>query len=361
MRKAKEKLPKVVYDYYASGADDEDTLHHNVEDYSRIKLLPRVLVDVSVIDMKTKILGHAIDFPVGFSPTALQKMAHTDGELATSRVAKKLNIPNCVSTIATYSLEDVAKESGLRFFQLYVMKSRKLTLSMLKRAEEAGYSAIVVTVDMPVSGNRENDKRNPFRVPDGMGYPNLSIIKDAIAEKTKGKNESELAVFFKHFYESTLDWSWIDWVRTVTKLPIVLKGIVTYEDALIAIDHGIQAIWVSNHGGRQLDTCISTIQALPMVVKAKQDREAINLEIYLDCGIRRGTDILKALALGANAVFIGRPVLWGLACGGQEGIEAVFEIFRSEFERAMSLCGCRTLADIRGTLLYKPQQYSSNL
>lgn len=343
----------MVYDYYKSGADDEITLKENRKDFTKIKLIPRVLIDVKDLNTTTFVLGHKIAFPIIVAPTAMQKMiqiSNSEGEISTAKATNKMNTIMILSTSSTTSMEDVSKEmtSGLLWYQLYVTKDRILTQNMIKRAEKSGYKAICVTVDAPILGNRESDHKNQFKLPSHLNMPNVTRL-DGMEDTKTG---SGLNNFFSTQFDQTLNWTDIDWIKKQTKLPIVLKGIVSYEDTVLAIQHKVDAIVVSNHGGRQLDTCISTIQALPMVIKATKDYKS-NIEVYMDGGIRRGTDVIKALALGAKAVLIGRPILWGLAANGEKGVEDVLKILRKEFESALTLCGCRTLSDINSSLIYK--------
>lgn len=347
---AKKFLPKMVYDYYKSGADDEITLNENRKDYTKIKLIPRVLIDVNNLNTAITVLGQKISFPIIVAPTAMQKMATPEGEISTARATNKMKTLMVLSTSSTTSMEDVSKEmtSGLLWYQLYVTKDRSLTLNMIQRAEKSGYKAICITVDAPILGNRESDHRNQFKLPAHLTMPNVQRT-DGMEDTKSG---SGLNIFFSTQFDKSLNWTDIDWIKKQTKLPIVLKGIVSYEDTKLAIQHKVDAIVVSNHGGRQLDTCISTIQALPMVVQAAKDCNS-KIEIYVDGGIRRGTDVLKAIALGARAVLIGRPVLWGLSVNGEQGVENVLKLLQKEFESAMSLCGCQSLSDINSSLIYK--------
>lgn len=338
---AKEKLTQMAYDYYSSGANDEITLKENCEAYKRIFLKYRVLVDVSNIDMSTEVLGHKISMPLMIAPTAFHKMAHTEGESAVSKAAGSAGTIMILSTLSNTDVEEVVKSSSSPvWFQLYVYKDREVTKELVRRAEVAGCKAIVLTVDAPFLGTRERDVRNNFTLPDGLSVKNLLPVKKGNLPLS---NESNLSGYVQEHLDPSLSWKDVEWLRSITNLPVLIKGIACKEDALIAVEHGAAGIVVSNHGGRQLDTCRATIDVLPEVVDAVQGKT----EILLDGGIRRGTDILKAVALGAKAVLIGRPVIWGLTADGENGVKSVLGIFRKEFHLAMALCGCDSVDKIK--------------
>jgi 4-hydroxymandelate oxidase len=328
---ARGRLPAMVYDYYAGAAGDEWTLAENRRAFERWVLRPRMLNDVSDVSLETTILGTRLPFPIALAPTAFQRLAHRDGELATARAAASLGALMVLSTISTVSMEEVARTGVTRWFQLYVMKDRGLTESLLERAVAAGYGAVVLTVDTPWLGRRVRDERNEFTLPPGIGMANLGAV-EMPKDDAPG---SKLATFFAADHDAALAWKDLEWIRSKASVPLLLKGIVTQEDARIAVAHGIDGIVVSNHGGRQLDGCIATLDALPEVVDAVEGR----CEVLLDGGVRRGTDVLKALALGARAVLIGRPYLWGLAAEGEAGVRLVLEMLRDELRLAMSLAG----------------------
>jgi len=337
---AKEKLPQMAYDYYSSGANDEITLRENIEAYKRIFLKYRVLVDVSNIDMSTEVLGHKISMPLMIAPTAFHKMAHSDGESAVAKAAAAAGTIMILSTLSNSDVEDVVKASaGPVWFQLYVYKDREVTKDLVKRAEEAGCRAIVLTVDAPFLGTRERDVRNKFNLPAGLTVKNLLPVKK---DKLPESNDSNLSVYVQEHLDPSLSWKDVAWLKSITKLTLLIKGIACREDALLAVDHGADGIVVSNHGGRQLDTCRATIDVLSEVADAVKGKT----EILLDGGIRRGTDIFKAVALGAKAVLIGRPVIWGLAADGENGVRSVLEILRRELHLAMALCGCDSVKKI---------------
>lgn len=328
---AQAKMDQAFWDFYQGGSDDEITLRACRTAFERIHLRPRVMVDVSTIDTRTTVLSTPTSTPIIVAPMALHCLAHPEGECATAQGAGMAKTLMVAGTTSTRSLEEIAQAaSGPLWFQLYVYPSFEVAEKLVHRAETAGYSAIVLTVDLPVLGNREKDRRNNVTIPPPPYQEANFIDIEKIGQEWV-----------------RLTWESLSWLRSITSLPIVLKGILTAEDALLAVEHGIDGIVVSNHGGRQLDTAIPSIEALPEVVEAVAGR----CEVYVDGGIRRGTDILKALALGARAVLVGRPVLWGLAANGAEGVFHVLEILRKELELAMALAGRPTLESIDRTLL----------
>ncbi|KAL6894208.1 hypothetical protein ACP4OV_008306 [Aristida adscensionis] len=326
---AKQKLPKMVYDYYASGAEDEWTLKENREAFSRILFRPRILINVSKIDMTTTVLGFKISMPIMIAPTAMQKMAHPDGEYATARAA------SAAGTI----MEVASTGPGIRFFQLYVHKDRKVVEQLVRRAERARFKAIALTVDTPRLGRREADIKNRFVLPPFLTLKNFEGLD---LGKMEQANDSGLASYVAGQIDRTLSWKDVKWLQSITSLPILLKGVVTAEDARLAVHSGAAGIIVSNHGARQLDYVPATIGALDEVVAAAAGR----VPVFLDGGVRRGTDVFKALALGAAGVFIGRPVVFALAAEGEAGVRNVLRMLREELELAMALTGCTSLADI---------------
>ena len=371
---AKEKLTKMAYDYYRAGADDELTLKENVDAYRRIKLRPRMFVDVSHHNVDANSFSVTLlngqtkcSFPVLIAPTAMHRMADDQGERSTARAAVRANTVMILSTLSTTRIEDVAEEhqralkefpssTSQLWFQLYILKDRPFTIKMIERAEKAGCRALVLTVDACRFGNREADHRNGFRLPANMQLENLY---DAGLKQAEGENVSALNDYIARNLDASLTWKDIQWLRNVSRLPIIVKGIMTGEDAQLAVQAGVDGIVVSNHGARQVDTTLSTIEALPEIVDAVRSmRTEKKIDIYLDGGIRRGTDVLKAIALGADAVLIGRPVLWGLAANGYQGVVDVLEILRREFRLAMMLCGCATLPNRdeqqRSSLVLRP-------
>ena len=342
---ARERMERSAYDYYAGAAGDERTLAANREAFSRIPLRPRVLVDVSAIDLATSVLGRPIAFPILLAPTAFNRLAHDDGEKAAARAAAGSGTLMIGSTLATCPLEEVAAcAGGAMWFQLYVYKDRALTRDLIARAEGAGYGALVLTVDTPLLGRRYRDARNGFVLPEGLSMRNFDAATTSAA---RWGAHSSFSAYVHDLFDATLTWEAVAWLRGQTRLPILLKGILTAEDARQSIDAGVQGVVVSNHGGRQLDGAPASIEALPEVVDAVAGR----IEVLMDGGVRRGTDVLKALALGARAVCIGRPYLWGLAVGGEAGVRDVLRILRDELSLAMALSGRPSIASIDGTLV----------
>ena len=343
---ARERLPQQAWDYYSSGAHDEITLRENHAAYDRITLRYRVLRDVSELDPSTTLLGHALSMPVLIAPTAFQRMAHPDGEVATCRAAGAAGTIMVLSTLSNTSMEQVtAAASGPVWFQLYVYRDRDVSTEIVRRAEAAGCTAIVVTVDAPVLGVRERDVRNRFQLPEGLSVENL--LPAGKAALPHGAGESGLAQYAASMFDPSLSWTDLEWLSGLTSLPVLIKGIAHPDDARLAVEHGAAGIVVSNHGGRQLDTSPATIDVLPDIVTAVRGSEHTDTPVLLDGGIRRGTDIIKAIALGADAVCIGRPVLWGLAVDGTGGVTSVLDILRGELETAMALCGCPSVSEIR--------------
>jgi isopentenyl diphosphate isomerase/L-lactate dehydrogenase-like FMN-dependent dehydrogenase len=339
---ARQKLSQPFYDYIAGGADDEVTLRRNREAFERIEVQPRAIVDVSKVDLRASVLGQEIALPILIAPVAVQRLAHPDGELATARAAAASGTIMTLSTMASTSIEDVAAAAGgPKWFQLYVHPDRNVSKGMVQRAEAAGYKAICLTVDVPRLGRRERDFRNRFDYPPDVAHRNY-IGEVEIPTLSIDAGQSALTASADVLIDPSLTWDVIGWLSSITSLPLVVKGVMTAEDARIAVDHGVEGIVVSNHGGRQLDGAPATIDVLPEVVDAIQGL----CEVFLDSGIRRGTDVLKALALGAKAVLIGRAFMWGLAVGGEDGVSRVLGMLRNELELAMALCGCRSVSDI---------------
>jgi isopentenyl diphosphate isomerase/L-lactate dehydrogenase-like FMN-dependent dehydrogenase len=325
---AQASMEPSAWNYYQSGSDDEVTLRANRRAFERIRLRPRMLVDVKACDMRTTVLGTPISMPILIAPTAFHCLAHPEGECATARAAGRAGALMVVSTSSTRSLEAIASEaSGPLWFQLYI-HDRKSSEDLIHRATMAGYRALVITVDSPRWGRKERAIRSGFSLPAHLHKANFTD-----EDVAKG--------------DIYVTWESLPWLRSLTSLPIILKGILTAEDAVLAVKHGVDGIIVSNHGGRQLDSVSASIEALPEVVDAVDG----HCEVYLDGGIRRGTDILKALALGARAVLVGRPILWGLAANGTEGVNHVLELLRTELELAMVLSGRPTLASIDRSLV----------
>ncbi|MBS2005795.1 MAG: alpha-hydroxy-acid oxidizing protein [Cyanobacteria bacterium SZAS TMP-1] len=340
----------MAYDYYAGGCNDEQSVKRNRCIFNEILIRPRMLRDVSRRDLSVELLGQKISMPVIIAPTAFQKLAHEKGELETALAARQADTIMTVSTLATTAMEEVAAVAPHHlWFQLYIYKNREITKDLVARAAAAGYKALVVTVDSPILGRRERDIRNAFHLPQHLSAANL--VGQGLGEIGRADNHSGLAAHIAALYDHSLTWDMLDWIVSISKLPVLVKGILRGDDALLALEHGARGIIVSNHGGRQIDTAVSPIEVLPEIVKAVGSRS----EILVDGGIRRGTDIFKALALGARAVLIGRPVLWALATGGGEGVARCLEMLRQELDLTMALSGCATTADITPDMVKIPQ------
>ncbi|KAM9315652.1 2-Hydroxyacid oxidase 1 [Gastrophryne carolinensis] len=348
---AKHFLKKSVFDYYRSGSEDQQTLADNVAAFSNYRLYPHVLRDVSASDLSTTILGQRISMPICVGATAMQRMAHPDGETATVRACKALGTGMMLSSWATSSIEEVAEAApdSLRWMQLYIYKDRNLTRALVQRAESMGYKGIFLTVDTPYLGRRLDDVRNRFQLPPHLRMKNFDTEELAFSSKQGYGDDSGLAVYVSQAIDASITWQDIEWLKGLTSLPIVAKGILRADDAKEAVKCGISGILVSNHGARQLDGVPATIDVLQEIVEAVEGK----VEVYLDGGVRKGTDVLKALALGARAVFIGRPALWGLAYQGEEGVKEVLNILRQEFKLAMALSGCCSVNDIDRSIVRK--------
>lgn len=343
-QQAAERLARAVYDYYAGGAEDEATLRANRQAFARYMLRPRVLVDVSRIDPRVRVLDDEIAFPVMLAPTAFQRLAHTEGELATARAAAEAGTVFLASTLSTYPIEEIvaaAPEAAGVWFQLYVFRDRGITQELVRRAEAAGCRAICLTASVPVQGNRERDAANRFALPVGVEMANFRGLRQATFPEGRG---SGLLAFIQSEFDPSLTWDAVAWLRSVTSLPVVVKGVMTPSDARLAVEHGAAGVIVSNHGGRQLDGSEATLRALPRVAEAVADR----VPVLMDGGVRRGTDVVKALLLGARAVLIGRPYLWGLAVDGQAGVAHVLQILREEVVRTLALLGAPTVDRLEG-------------
>lgn len=343
---AERLLPRGTFDYYAGGALDEVTLREGRAAYDRIPLYYRVLRGVGTHTLATTVLNEPVSMPVLIAPTAFHRLAHDEGELATARAAGAAGTLMIVSTLSNTRIEDiVAAASGPVWFQLYIYRDRELTKDLVARVEAAGCRALVLTVDAPLIGRRERDLRNGFALPPNLAAMNLKGSGQHRVDTTV--EGSGLHAYVAKYIDPTIEWSDVEWLRSITRLPLVIKGIARADDARRAVDAGARAVVVSNHGGRQLDTSPATIDALPPIADAVADRA----EIYVDGGVRRGTDVIKAIARGARAVLIGRPVLWGLAVGGENGVRQVLDILRTELDNALGLCGCTDIEDVGPDLL----------
>ncbi|KAJ2027561.1 Hydroxyacid oxidase 1 [Coemansia sp. S610] len=343
-------LDRNALDYYRSGAQDMITLRENQRAFDRVFIRPRVLRDVSTVSLSTTILGQHIASPICIAPTAMQRMAHPDGELATARAAERRSTCMVLSSWSTTRIEDVAVGSGAKWLQLYVYKDREATRRLIERAQDSGYTAIALTVDTPFLGRRLPDIRNRFRLPPHLTMANF--VDQGKAQVGAADNASGLAAYVASQIDPTLNWSHVQWVKSVARIPVLVKGILTAEDARLAVDAGVDGIVVSNHGGRQLDTVPATIDVLEEVCRAVDGR----IEVYLDGGVRRGTDVFKALALGARAVFLGRPVLWALNYNGEDGVVEMLDMINEELRLAMSLAGCVSVTDITRSHVTIPNQ-----
>jgi 4-hydroxymandelate oxidase len=345
-RAAAECLSEPALGYLTGGANDEVTLKANRAAFDTIALRYRTMIDVSTRDLSTSVVGTRIAWPVLIAPTAMQRLAHAEGECATARAASRLDTIMIVSTTATMGLADVrAATKSPMWFQCYIYRDRSVTRALLERARDVGYQAIVLTVDAPMLGRRERDVRHGFHLPTGLRLPNAELAGEGELPVTSG--DSSLAQHLARTHDAALTPKDIAWIRDLSGLPVIVKGIVRGDDAKRALDQGAAGIVVSNHGGRQLDTAIAAIRALPEVVEAVADRA----EVYVDGGVRRGTDVVKALALGARAVLLGRPILWGLAVNGEQGVVDALSLLRDEIDLAMGLCGCRNVSEITRDLI----------
>ncbi len=341
---ARPLLSPMAWAYIAGGAADEITLAWNREAYNRLRLRPRVLVDVSRLDTRTALFGQELASPVLLAPAAYQRIVHPEGEVATARAAAAASAIFVVSSFATTAIEDIAASAPAPlWFQLYVQRDREFTRDLVQRAEAAGCRALCVTVDTPVVGARNREQRTRFALPPGMDLPNLRGLRGVRSGHTPDASE-----LYSQMLNASLSWKDLGWLRSLSKLPLVLKGILDADDAARAVQEGADGVIVSNHGARNLDTVPATIEALPQVV----ERVAGAVPVLVDGGIRRGTDVLKALALGAKAVLIGRPYLYGLAAGGEDGVHRVLAILQQELQMAMALTGRPRLAEIERSVLW---------
>ncbi|HKN51417.1 MAG TPA: alpha-hydroxy acid oxidase [Amycolatopsis sp.] len=341
-RLAEALLPKELWDYVDGGSGAETTLAANRSAFDAVALLPRVLSGVDSADTATKLVSSDAALPLAVAPMAYQRLLHPYGELATAEAAQMAGVPYIVSTLSSVSLEEVAKTGADLWFQLYWMRERAVVESLVERAEEAGCAALVVTVDVPVMGRRLRDARNSFVLPDDVVAANLA---DGAVSRAHDRvaGESSIAAHTAVAFASGLGWADLAWLRGRTALPLVLKGILDPRDAVTAVESGVDAVVVSNHGGRQLDGAAPSITVLPAIAEAVAGRAAV----LLDSGIRTGTDILRALACGADGVLVGRPVLYGLAVDGARGAGQVLSLLAEEFRAAMTLAGCADVSAAR--------------
>ncbi|QUG41519.1 alpha-hydroxy-acid oxidizing protein [Psychrobacillus sp. INOP01] len=350
---AKQTLEPGPFGYIRSSAGGEETYRKNTDSFLKYSIIPRFLTDVSTLNTEVTILGHTYPHPLFIAPVGVNKIAHEDGELAVSKAAAKFRFPYIQSTVSSYSIEEIAAETkgSSKWFQLYwSSQNKEISFSMVKRAEAAGYEAIVLTVDTTMLGWREEDVRNQYSpLKRGFGQGNYASDPVFMASLVDHSQETIVNNIIENIYHPTLNWTNISELREHTTLPILIKGILHPEDAKLAIEKGIDGIIVSNHGGRQLDGVIASIDALPEVVRVVNGQ----IPVLFDSGIRRGSDAVKALALGATAVCIGRPVIWGLASGGESGVERVLENFLQETRVSISLSGARNLEEVKKLQLFK--------
>jgi L-lactate dehydrogenase (cytochrome) len=362
---ARARLPRMVFDYIDGGADDEATLAKSVSRFRDIELNFEVLADVAEIDTRTRIMGAASASPFFISPTAMSRLFHPRaGELAVARAAHAAGIPYACSTLASTAVEDIAAANpGPKWFQVYVWKDRGLVREMLSRAKAAGFGAIILTVDVPVAGNRERDHANDFTIPPKVTWRTASQALAAprylwdlmTTPEIRPANFAHMRIdggligFINAQFDRSVTWDDARWLREAWDGRLAIKGICTPEDALRTLSVGADTVWVSNHGGRQLDTAPATIDALPAVAEAVDGKA----EIILDGGVRRGSDVVKALALGADAVALGRAYLYGLAAGGEAGVARALEIMDSELRRTMALCGRAKVSALTRDLIFE--------
>lgn len=359
---ARRRLPTAVFDFIDGAAEDEVTLRRNREAFARYALVPRVGIDVSAIETTATVLGQALSVPLLLAPTGLCGMATSRGEVPAARAAREAGIVCAVSCLSSVTLEEVVRDApGEHWFQLYVWKDRKVTQGLVERARQHGYRVLVVTLDVPVLGQRERDVRNGATIPPKItlrnaldtlrrpGWlwtiwrgPRVTFANVAAADPKVGLNPFALSPFINSLFDPTVTWKDLEWMRRIWNGPVAVKGVMTAEDARLALEHGADAIIVSNHGGRQLDGAPGSLDPLPEIVDAVGSRA----EIILDGGVRRGTDMAKALALGARACMIGRPYLYGLGAAGQAGVADAIRILATELRRAMALMGCKRIADL---------------
>jgi L-lactate dehydrogenase (cytochrome) len=372
-RIARRRLPRGIFDYIDGGAEDERTLANNSAAFARIEFRPRVLREVGDLDPSTTLLGRPLPYPLVLAPTGYTRVADPQGELAVARSAERAGLPYALSTMATRSIEDVAAVSnGRKWFQVYTFRDRGLVKDMISRAAEAGYEAIMPTVDLAVLGQRDRDVRRGFTMPPKLGLGTLldgaihpgwtwafarsEPIKFAnVAQHGvgggRGSAPASMAAYASMKFDPNLSWRDIEWMRSIWNGSMVIKGIQCVEDAVLAAEHGVEAIALSNHGGRQLDSAPTPVDLIAPVLDAVGDR----LEIICDGGVRRGSDIVKAVALGAKACMAGRAYLYALGAAGELGVDHVLGMFKSDVHRTMALVGARTVAELNSDLVVLPR------
>jgi L-lactate dehydrogenase (cytochrome) len=370
-RIARRRLPRGVFDYIDGGAEDERTLANNSAAYARIEFRPRVLREVGDVDPSTTLLGRPLPYPLVLAPTGYTRVADPQGELAVARAAERAGLPYSLSTMATRSIEDVAAVSnGSKWFQVYTFRDRGLVKELIDRAADAGYEAIMPTVDLAVLGQRDRDLRRGFTMPpklglgtlvDGAVHPGWTwafarsepIVFANVARRGVGDGSStavSMAAYASMKFDPNLSWRDIEWMRSIWNGSMIIKGIQSVEDAVLAAEHGVEAIALSNHGGRQLDSAPTPVDLIAPVLDAVGDR----LEIICDGGVRRGSDIVKAVALGAKACMAGRAYLYALGAAGERGVDHVLKMFNADVRRTMALIGVRTVAELTPELVALP-------
>ncbi|WP_179133916.1 lactate 2-monooxygenase [Halobacillus massiliensis] len=353
--KAREVLADGPYYYVAGGAGGESTIKANVQAFDEWKIIPRMLRNVEKRDLSIELLGHSLKFPILQAPIGVQSIIHPDGELASAQASAEMGIPYITSSAATVPMEQISTTIGEapRWFQLYWNKDPEVTASFLKRAENAGYSAIVITLDTPMMAWRENDLKNvylPFLAGEGVGnYFTDPVFCSRLSQSPKEDPTAAITQWTQTFGNPGLTWEELSFIRKHTTLPILLKGILHPEDAQLALEHGVDGVIVSNHGGRQVDGAISALHALPLIQEVIQDQ----IPVLMDSGIRRGADVIKALALGAKAVLVGRPCMYGLAVAGQRGVREVLRNLTADLDITLALTGESTVRNLDASHLYK--------
>lgn len=344
---ARAVLPQGVFDYIAGGAEDEATVAGNREAFGRYRFRYRVLAGAADPSLESDLFGSRFAMPVHLGPAAIQRMCHPEGESAAYRAASESGVAYALSTLSSVSIEDVAAAAhGIRWFQLYMAPWREVSAVFVQRAEAAGYSAILLTVDLPKTGRRERDIRNVFELPEGVTYANLGGY---VPSDTAAKAPDAVAQNINAQSHASINWSDLEWLVGLTSLPVIVKGLVRGDDAGRALEVGAKGLVVSNHGGRQLDYSIASLDALPEVVEGVRGK----IPVLLDGGVRRGTDVIKALCLGASGVLIGRPYLYALAAGGAEGVRQLLGLLREEISISMTLLGAKSLSELSNDLLVR--------
>ena len=368
-RAAKQRLPRAVFDFFDGGAEDEITLKDNQAAYKRMRLMPRVLTDVSTIDTRTVILGRHAELPMAISPTGAVGFGWRGGDIAIARAAVAAGIPYTLSSTATASIESIADQApGRLWFQAYILRNKPFLAALIERARVADYEALVITVDLPVGGKRERDFRNDFSVPfrftpkniwDFAQHPRwlssivrhgMPVMENLVGLEKQATNASAIASSVGRNYDPSFNWDSLQKIRDSWPRKLIVKGILSPHDAQRVATMGCDAVVVSNHGGRQLDGAVATFDALPAVVRAVDGK----IPVLLDGGIRRGSDILKALALGAQGVMLGRATLYGVSAAGEAGASRAITILKDELTRTMQLCGVRQFSEVNGSLVFPP-------